>query len=111
LTALNMRLRDDYTQTRQGHAAWNKIISTSGYHYKLTLPNVAFHRRSASSGTPMRRPTALIDDATWTSARANGCRRPTTAISSLADDAVTETARRALDLAAKSRHRQQARRF
>ena len=24
---------------------WNKVISTSGYHYKLTLPNVAFHRQ------------------------------------------------------------------
>src|SRR5207247_4604535 len=45
LTALNMRLRDDYTQDcAKGMLRWNKIISSAGYHYRLTLPNVAFHR-------------------------------------------------------------------
>ena len=45
LTALNMRLRDDYTQDCvKGLLRWNKIISTAGYAFKLALPNVAFHR-------------------------------------------------------------------
>ena len=46
LTALNMRLRDDYTQDCvKGLLRWNKIISLAGYEFKLTLPNVAFHRQ------------------------------------------------------------------
>src|ERR1043166_9101769 len=46
LTALNMRLRDDYTQDCvKGMLRWNKIISLAGYQFKLTLPNVAFHRQ------------------------------------------------------------------
>ena len=46
LTALNMRLRDDYTQDcAKGMLRWNKIISLAGYDFKLTLPNVAFHRQ------------------------------------------------------------------
>src|SRR6202035_3344126 len=46
LTALNMRLRDDYTQDCvKGLLRWNKIISLAGYDFTLTLPNVAFHRQ------------------------------------------------------------------
>ena len=46
LTALNMRLRDDYTQDCvKGMLRWNKIIQLAGYQFKLTLPNVAFHRQ------------------------------------------------------------------
>ena len=39
LTALNMRLRDDYTQDCvKGMLRWNKIITLAGYDYKLALP-------------------------------------------------------------------------
>src|SRR5215216_4303281 len=67
LTALNMRLRDDYTQDcAKGMLRWNKIISTAGYHFKLTLPNVAFHRQIGEFRDINATPDGvLIDDATW----------------------------------------------
>src|ERR1700733_2589444 len=67
LTALNMRLRDDYTQDcAKGLLRWNKIISTSGYDFKLTLPNVAFHRQIGEFRDIHATPDGvLIDDATW----------------------------------------------
>src|SRR5438309_7940594 len=67
LTALNMRLRDDYTQDcAKGMLRWNKIISTAGYDFKLTLPNVAFHRDIGEFKDVQATPEGvLIDDATW----------------------------------------------
>jgi benzoyl-CoA 2,3-dioxygenase component B len=67
LTALNMRLRDDYTQDCvKGMLRWNKIITTAGYDYKLTLPNVAFHRAIGEFKDVHATPEGvLIDDATW----------------------------------------------
>jgi benzoyl-CoA 2,3-dioxygenase component B len=67
LTALNMRLRDDYTQDcAKGMLRWNKIISTSGFHFKLTLPNVAFHRQIGEFRDVHATPDGvLIDDAIW----------------------------------------------
>ena len=67
LTALNMRLRDDYTQDCvKGMLRWNKIISLAGYQYKLTLPNVAFHRQIGEFKDINATPEGiLIDDATW----------------------------------------------
>ena len=45
LTALNMRLRDDYVKDCQGGVnRWNKIIEKFGFKFQLTLPSVAFHR-------------------------------------------------------------------
>jgi benzoyl-CoA 2,3-epoxidase subunit B len=45
LTALNMRLRDDYTKDCQGGVnRWNKIIEKAGIKFAITLPSVAFHR-------------------------------------------------------------------
>ncbi len=71
LTALNMRLRDDYTQDCvKGMLRWNKIISTAGYQYKLTLPNVAFHRQIGEFRDIHATPEGvLIDDATWNAAQ------------------------------------------
>src|SRR6201990_294100 len=68
LTALNMRLRDDYTQDCvKGLLRWNKVISTAGYDYKLTLPNVAFRRAIGEFRDVHATPDGLlIDDATWT---------------------------------------------
>jgi benzoyl-CoA 2,3-dioxygenase component B len=45
LTAINMRLRDDYTKDCQGGVSrWNKIIEKAGIKFALKLPSVAFHR-------------------------------------------------------------------
>ncbi len=45
LTALNMRLRDDYVKDCQGGVnRWNKIIEKTGIKFQITLPSVAFHR-------------------------------------------------------------------
>jgi benzoyl-CoA 2,3-dioxygenase component B len=45
LTALNMRLRDDYSaDCAKGIERWNKIIARSGVAFELQLPHVAFHR-------------------------------------------------------------------
>ncbi len=46
LTAINMRLRDDYIRDASGGVArWNKIINSSGIEYELKLPNQAFNRK------------------------------------------------------------------
>jgi benzoyl-CoA 2,3-dioxygenase component B len=46
LTALNMRLRDDYTSDcENGIERWNKIIESYGLDYRLYLPHVAFNRQ------------------------------------------------------------------
>src|SRR5262249_58263297 len=67
LTALNMRLRDDYTQDCvKGMLRWNKVISTAGYDYKLAVPNTAFHRQIGEFRDVHATPDGLlIDDATW----------------------------------------------
>jgi benzoyl-CoA 2,3-dioxygenase component B len=45
LTALNMRLRDDYVvDCAKGVERWNKIIEKTGVKFRLELPHVAFHR-------------------------------------------------------------------
>ena len=115
LTALNMRLRDDYTQDCvKGMLRWNKVISTAGYQYKLTLPNVAFHRQIGEFKDIHATPEGvLIDDATWN--KRKGEWLPSTAgrrLHRFPDEAGHRSRRlRQLDLAAESRHRQQARRF
>jgi benzoyl-CoA 2,3-dioxygenase component B len=46
LTALNMRLRDDYVaDCAKGVERWNKIIEKTGVKFRLELPHVAFHRQ------------------------------------------------------------------
>jgi benzoyl-CoA 2,3-dioxygenase component B len=46
LTALNMRLRDDYTNDcSKGIERWNKIIKAIGVNFQFTLPHTAFHRQ------------------------------------------------------------------
>jgi benzoyl-CoA 2,3-dioxygenase component B len=45
LSALNMRLRDDYVADCAGGVGrWNKVIEKAGVPFALTLPHVAFHR-------------------------------------------------------------------
>lgn len=46
LTAINMRLRDDYTKDAAGGVGrWNKIIEKYGVDFELKLPHEAFHRK------------------------------------------------------------------
>ena len=46
LSALNMRLRDDYVaDAAAGVARWNRGIERAGFSFRLTLPHVAFNRR------------------------------------------------------------------
>jgi benzoyl-CoA 2,3-epoxidase subunit B len=46
LTALNMRLRDDYTaDCAKSVERWNKVIEKAGVAFRLQLPHVAFHRQ------------------------------------------------------------------
>ncbi len=46
LTAINMRLRDDYTRDAAGGVGrWNKIIEKSGIKFELKLPHEAFNRK------------------------------------------------------------------
>jgi benzoyl-CoA 2,3-epoxidase subunit B len=67
LTALNMRLRDDYTaDCVKGLLRWNKVISTAGVGYELKLPHVAFHRQIGEFKDVRATPTGeLIDDVAW----------------------------------------------
>ncbi len=46
LSALNMRLRDDYVRDCQkGIDRWNRVIATTGVDFQIRLPHVAFHRQ------------------------------------------------------------------
>ena len=67
LTAINMRLRDDYTaDCQRGLDRWNKIIERIGIGYKFELPHVAFHRQIGEFKEVKVSPSGdLIDDATW----------------------------------------------
>ena len=67
LTALNMRLRDDYTiDCAKGLLRWNKIIGTAEMDFRLALPHVAFHRQIGEFRDARATPAGeLIDEATW----------------------------------------------
>src|SRR4026209_2607313 len=46
LTAVNMRLRDDYTaDCQRGLDRWNKVIAKTGVAFTFGLPHVGFHRQ------------------------------------------------------------------
>jgi benzoyl-CoA 2,3-epoxidase subunit B len=67
LTALNMRLRDDYTRDcTKGIERWNKIIEKTGVNFRLGLPHVAFHREIGEfRDVQASAQGELLDDATW----------------------------------------------
>ena len=114
LTALNMRLRDDYTQDCvKGLLRWNKIISLAGYDFKLALPNVAFHRQIGEFKDVHATPDGvLIDDATWDSAKGRMAALRRRRFHRQPDEAGDRDRQvRLVDFAAEGRHRQQAGRF
>jgi benzoyl-CoA 2,3-epoxidase subunit B len=46
LSALNMRLRDDYVDdAATGVTRWNRVLERTGTEFRITLPHVAFNRR------------------------------------------------------------------
>ena len=46
LSALNMRLRDDFIDDASGGVGrWNKVIERAGFAFRLALPHPAFNRR------------------------------------------------------------------
>ena len=67
LTAINMRLRDDYTaDCQRGLDRWNKIIDRVGVSFKFELPHVAFHRQIGEFRDVQASPSGqLLDDAAW----------------------------------------------
>jgi benzoyl-CoA 2,3-dioxygenase component B len=71
LTALNMRLRDDYTRDcAKGVDRWNKIIEKTGVSFRLALPHVAFNRKIGEFRDVEATPAGvLMDQATWAKER------------------------------------------
>ena len=67
LTALNMRLRDDYTlDCEKGVERWNKVIEKTGVNFRLELPHTAFHRQIGEFTNVNATPKGVIvSDAEW----------------------------------------------
>jgi benzoyl-CoA 2,3-dioxygenase component B len=71
LSALNMRLRDDYVVDAAGGVSrWNKVIERAGIACKLTLSHVAFNRRIGEFAALHTDPEGnLLTDAEWQARR------------------------------------------
>ena len=67
LTAINMRLRDDYTRDAAGGIGrWNKIIKRAGIDFTLSMPHEAFHRQIGVFSAIKADPEGnVIPDAEW----------------------------------------------
>jgi len=67
LTAINMRLRDDYVaDCAKGVERWNKVIEKSGINFRLKLPHVAFHRHIGEFGNVKASPQGdVLSDVAW----------------------------------------------
>jgi len=67
LTAINMRLRDDYvTDCAKGVERWNKVIEKAGVPFRLELPHVGFHRQIGEFQKVHASPAGeVLSDAEW----------------------------------------------
>ena len=67
LTAVNMRLRDDYIKDAAGGVGrWNKIIDKAGVEFELTLPHESFHRQIGVFSSAKFNPKGeMISEAEW----------------------------------------------
>ena len=67
LTAINMRLRDDYVRDASGGVGrWNKIIQKTGIEFHLSLPHEAFHRQIGIFASIKANPEGnIISDTEW----------------------------------------------
>ena len=115
LTAINMRLRDDYVaDCAKGVERWNKVIEKTGVPFRIKLPHVAFHRHIGEFQNVKATPDGeVLSDADW------GKRKDQWLPSKADGDFIAEPdgavlgARqvRLLDRPAQGRHRQQGRRL
>jgi len=67
LTAINMRLRDDYTRDAAGGVKrWNRVIEKSGIDFKMQLPHQGFHRQVGVFATAQVSPEGeLLSAGDW----------------------------------------------
>ena len=67
LTAINMRLRDDYTRDAAGGVKrWNVIIRKLGIDFELKLPHEGFHRQIGTyAGAPITPDGLVLTPAEW----------------------------------------------
>ncbi len=67
LTAINMRLRDDYVRDASGGLGrWNKAIAKLGIEFEFSLPHEAFHRQIGVFSAINSDPSGdIISDADW----------------------------------------------
>ena len=111
LSALNMRLRDDYVgDCNNGVGRWNKVISEIGIPFELKLPHVAFHRHIGEfSSIKADVNGEILSDADWQKRRNEFLPSDADRDFIEPDEAETEPGKiRRLDRAAEGRHRQQA---
>ena len=71
LTAINMRLRDDYRKDAAGGVGrWNKAIAKAGIAFELSQPHEAFHRSiGVFKGQPVDLDGALLTREAWDARR------------------------------------------
>ncbi len=67
LTAINMRLRDDYTtDAAKGVVRWNKVIDKTGIDFQLALPHEGFHRKiGIFTGVPVTPDGKMVSQEEW----------------------------------------------
>jgi len=67
LSALNMRLRDDYVvDCNAGVGRWNKVIEGFGIPFEIKLPHVAFHRHIGEfSSVKADTDGVILSDGEW----------------------------------------------
>ncbi|MGF1627439.1 MAG: benzoyl-CoA 2,3-epoxidase subunit BoxB [Alphaproteobacteria bacterium] len=73
LSALNMRLRDDYVRDASGGVRrWNAIIAKAGVDFAMALPHQGFNRRIGSfAGAHVTPDGAVVSAQAWNARRAD----------------------------------------
>ncbi len=71
LSAINMRLRDDYIKDAAGGVKrWNAIIKKTGINFELVVPHQAFHRQIGEFSAIKANPEGqIISDEQWEARR------------------------------------------
>jgi benzoyl-CoA 2,3-dioxygenase component B len=71
LSALNMRLRDDYVRDCQkGVDRWNRTIAAANIDFRIQLPHVGFHRQIGEfKGIPVDLEGRILTETEWASRR------------------------------------------
>jgi benzoyl-CoA 2,3-dioxygenase component B len=71
LSAINMRLRDDYIRDASGGLTrWNAVIAKTGIQFEMKLPHQGFHRQIGSfAGAPITLDGAVVSNEEWSARR------------------------------------------